>query len=320
MALKLHFLNVGHGDCTLVEFPSGRLMMVDINICGGMDEDTKTEMLAEIKRVLPYSSPWQQALAQQSEYKKYEDLLVHPVSYLTNRLPGRDVFRFVATHPDMDHLSGLSDLRDSGVQIINFWDTPHSKSFTEEDFEGTRYKWEDWAAYEELRDPQTSSPKTLHLQRGSKGDFFDENHDGIYIWAPTDELIKQANDDEDWNHLSYVIAIVYGKTLVVLGGDASQEAWQNILDHHNGSLPKTTILKASHHGRDSGYHCDSVASMNPDHVIVSVGKKPSTDASNKYRQHAENGVYSTRYHGTILAVCDDQGNSTLFDSNLEVIS
>ena len=136
-----------------------------------------------------------------------------------------------------------------------------------------------------------------------------------------DELKEaQANESEDWNHLSYVIAIVYGKTLVVLGGDASQEAWQNILDHHNGTLPKTTVLQASHHGRDSGYHCDSVASMNPNHVIVSVGKKPSTDASNKYRQHAENGVYSTRYHGTILAVCDDQGSSTLFDNDLEVIS
>ncbi|HKP99795.1 MAG TPA: hypothetical protein VJ735_05640 [Actinomycetes bacterium] len=27
----MHFLNVGHGDCTFVDLPSGRLMMIDIN-------------------------------------------------------------------------------------------------------------------------------------------------------------------------------------------------------------------------------------------------------------------------------------------------
>jgi len=31
MPLVIHFLNVGHGDCTFIELPSGRLMMIDIN-------------------------------------------------------------------------------------------------------------------------------------------------------------------------------------------------------------------------------------------------------------------------------------------------
>ena len=31
MALTVHFLSVGHGDCTIVEFPSGRLMVADID-------------------------------------------------------------------------------------------------------------------------------------------------------------------------------------------------------------------------------------------------------------------------------------------------
>src|SRR4051794_20904123 len=31
MSMVLHFLNVGHGDCTIIELPSGRLMMIDIN-------------------------------------------------------------------------------------------------------------------------------------------------------------------------------------------------------------------------------------------------------------------------------------------------
>ena len=29
--LDFHFLNVGHGDCTIIDFPSGNLSMIDIN-------------------------------------------------------------------------------------------------------------------------------------------------------------------------------------------------------------------------------------------------------------------------------------------------
>ncbi|MGQ0846276.1 MAG: hypothetical protein ACT4QF_19305 [Sporichthyaceae bacterium] len=38
--------------------------------------------------------------------------------------------------------------------------------------------------------------------------------------------------------------------------------------------------------------------MDPDFVICSVGKKPSTDASDEYRSHGAT-VLSTRHHGTI---------------------
>ena len=30
-SIKVHFLNVGHGDCTIIEHESGRLSMIDIN-------------------------------------------------------------------------------------------------------------------------------------------------------------------------------------------------------------------------------------------------------------------------------------------------
>jgi hypothetical protein len=30
MAIEIHFLNVDHGDCTIIEYPSDRLTMIDI--------------------------------------------------------------------------------------------------------------------------------------------------------------------------------------------------------------------------------------------------------------------------------------------------
>ena len=46
MPLVLHFLNVGHGDCTFIELPSGRLMMIDINNTKSLPWDDKVALAA----------------------------------------------------------------------------------------------------------------------------------------------------------------------------------------------------------------------------------------------------------------------------------
>ena len=92
---------------------------------------------------------------------------------------------------------------------------------------------------------------------------------------------------------------------VILGGDAEEEVWENLVETYGDDL-KCDVLKASHHGRDSGYHLRAVQTMNPKHVIVSVGKKPGTDASGKYyRQESE--VLSTRWRGNISLTIDALG-------------
>src|SRR3989442_14270062 len=45
--LRVHFLNVGHGDCTIIWHPSGRLTMVDINNSQDYDQQRFNELLME---------------------------------------------------------------------------------------------------------------------------------------------------------------------------------------------------------------------------------------------------------------------------------
>lgn len=42
--LKIHFLNVGHGDSAIIELPE-RTMMIDINNGQALDESTKNELM-----------------------------------------------------------------------------------------------------------------------------------------------------------------------------------------------------------------------------------------------------------------------------------
>ena len=47
--LKIHFLNVGHGDCCIVEFlDNERTAIVDINRNSKMDKDSAEEIVNEL--------------------------------------------------------------------------------------------------------------------------------------------------------------------------------------------------------------------------------------------------------------------------------
>ncbi len=46
--IRIHFLNVGHGDCIVIEFKdSNRVAVIDINMTEDMDDSTKEELLSE---------------------------------------------------------------------------------------------------------------------------------------------------------------------------------------------------------------------------------------------------------------------------------
>lgn len=308
MAIKLHFLNVGDGDCTIVEFPSGRVMMVDINNSKALDSQSEDE-LREHFQIDQSAYKLNKILGIDTFAEKgYSIKLTDPVDYYKTILGKKALFRFVCTHPDMDHLSGLYRLhKEEQIHILNLWDSDHSFDKTDEEFNNqTRYDKRDWDTYKELRSSK-SMPRVLWLERHAKAEFYHD--DGIYLLASTKELKKQAQEKDDPNNLSYVLMLQHGNFKAILGGDAPVEVWEDILSEFGDEFLKVDVLKASHHGRDSGYHDKAVKAMNPTLTIVSVGKKPDTDASNKYRQYSSN-VWSTRWKGTIVLTCHEDGRFT----------
>lgn len=91
-----------------------------------------------------------------------------------------------------------------------------------------------------------------------------------------------CNRAEKSNDLSYVLRIRHANRTVLLTGDIEEEAWTNLEATYRGSL-KSDYLQASHHGRESGFHASSLKLINPRVIVVSVGRKPSTDAHAKYK-------------------------------------
>ncbi len=334
--LKVHFLNVGHGDCTIIRHPNGRLTMIDINNAKDLDPTTAQELgvsggriassnfynpslIEDIpplntqeRRISLIGDTQKRRIARDSAIDAQADLarfdrgynipLSNPIEFMAQQNYNH-IFRYIQTHPDLDHMRGLTALRGAGYTITNFWDTTHSK---QPDFISQSDK-ENWEQYQFLR--SGTDCKVLKLYRGSQNNYYAQ--DGIEILAPTPELIKLANQKNNWNNLSYVIRLTYRGIRIIFGGDAEEDVWKSIINHYGDDL-RCHVLKASHHGRDSGYYQEAVKLMSPKYTIVSVGKKPSTDASNKYRHYTSDSVWSTRWKGDITLQIDWQGTPKFF--------
>lgn len=92
-----HFLNVKNGDCSIIEHGSGHISVIDVcNARKVKQEMSVTESLEMFSRA--GSGNFQQ--------KKHP---VNPIEYL-KKFGINSIFRFMLTHPDMDHMDGIKDL------------------------------------------------------------------------------------------------------------------------------------------------------------------------------------------------------------------
>jgi beta-lactamase superfamily II metal-dependent hydrolase len=301
--VKIHFLNVGHGDCIIIEnFATGRNTVIDINRSSAMDKNSMSEVnesyigLASRMTFSVFLGPTGLTMSL-LELKGYGISLTDPIDYIRRNCIGR-IHRFISTHPHMDHISGLSALHRE-IGFTNFWAAEHnwspSSSLTES-------QASDWEFYNELVNNNVTDVTLIRpLERDSRS-FLDE--DGLYILAPNKAILGDAGDNA--NHISYVILFKYAGRKILFGGDAESMTWDYISTNYSDLISGVDILKASHHGRDSGYHQPSLNLMRPQYTVVSVGKKPKTDSSNKYRNYSEK-TWSTRWKGNIVFSIDSNG-------------
>src|SRR2546430_2390824 len=93
---RVHFLNVGQGDCIIIEHASGRVTVMDI--CSGNAVPTSESRIAKALDLLTAQGNFRMC-----------DVPTNPLDYLS--LIGKNqILRFILSHPDMDHLDGFNRL------------------------------------------------------------------------------------------------------------------------------------------------------------------------------------------------------------------
>lgn len=242
--IKIHFLNVGEGDCTIIEHEDEKISVIDI--CNGnLTDEDKTDPIAYLRKI---------------QNLQYGDK--------------GEIFRFILTHPDMDHMDGIERLY-KNFEIINFWDSDHAKTMESISDEGG-YSQEDWDFYDKVHKKTKKNITRMELYKGCNGEYY-TNH-GIKIISPNKELVQELKDKENpnWNDISYVLLFETHGKKILFCGDSGNTSWKhiignkktrediqkkNLVDMTNEEkeiiknikmLKNIDILFAPHHGRKSG--------------------------------------------------------------------
>lgn len=295
---QLHFLNVRDGDCTWIRHFDGKNTVIDI--CNGNAKLEKS-MTLDTAAVLKEAMESMKGLRGNFAQKNYP---VNPIDYLKS-FGVDNIFRFISSHPDMDHLDGIEAFF-SEFSPLNFWDTNNNKEMP--DFDTRRYREEDWDFYKSLRDGTMSgAPKRLTLHSDDRGKYFNENEDGstggsgLYVLAPTPQLVTDSNESGDYNDCSYVLLYrTSNNKRVVIGGDSHDASWEHILATHAADLKDIDLLIAPHHGRDSDRSYDFLDVLKPKLTFFGVARS----------EHLGYGAWRDR---GLEVMTNNQGNCFVVD-------
>ena len=184
----------------------------------------------------------------------------------------------VASHPDADHIGGLSgalNYAQSGIVLCTV-DQHDTKPF------------EDFQKYLAVQDNHITVP--------DKGDVFSFGSAKIQILSPARGDIRSANT-------SLILKITYGETSFLFTGDS--EAGDEAALISTGEDLKSTVLKVSHHGSSSSTTPEFLDCVRPEYAVISVG------SGNTYGHPAESVIERLNSLGVEILRTDLDGDITL---------
>ena len=122
------------------------------------------------------------------------------------------------------------------------------------------------------------------------------NNDAITIGSEFNHVIKVPKiDSKDPNTASLITILSYKEDKILLTGDLPSKSWEEMLtdETFQNSIKGTTLLKASHHGREEGFYGGLFDFIKP--TICIISDKPldkdneNTDARDKYGKAIKDG-------------------------------
>ena len=197
------------------------------------------------------------------------------------------------THPHEDHIGGaVSVLRNFEVEAVYDPAVAHPSG---------RY-------LDVLKTIEGRNIPYRQLRRGQVIDF----HDGVTMEAlsPPD-LKSEPSGEPEINDSSLVLRVKYGKTALLLTGDAGRKAELAMLS--NSKLIWAQVLKVGHHGSSDAATREFLMAVRPEVAIISVGWKnpfghPNDDTISRL-EDAGVKVYRTDKDGGVTVTTDGRGIS-----------
>ncbi len=205
---KIVFIDVGQGDAIFITAPNGRQVLVD----GG----------------------------------KYPDISMKIREHMS--VSDRSLDMVIATHPDIDHVAGLSTILDE-YSVDYFMHSGLLAGASVYRSIASKVRENNIQSYTATAGQKIILDTDMYLE----------------VLSPyAGQKIEEPNDH------SIVLKIVYRGQSIILTGDASKLTEQNLVSIYGNRL-ESDILKLGHHGSKTSTDDVFVQIVNPEYGIISAG-------------------------------------------------
>lgn len=226
--MKVHILDVGHGDTIILEMPIRKK-----DKAFGVIDCIEFENITR-----PY----------------LEELKVEKLEFVCS------------THPHGDHMRDIQKLLETYEgKVGEYWDSGMEHLTPE---------------YESLIKYLTE--KEIQTEFVRSGNIVSFGNTKLHILSPPTKLfLDEKTENFNVNNASIVILVEYGKSKIILSGDAQFANWAHIRVTHKEIL-KAHALKISHHGSKHGNFLECLKVIEPNYAIISAGTNDLTKFPHKY--------------------------------------
>lgn len=243
---KVHFIDVGQGDCALVQFPDGKNMMIDTG-----ESSSKNNLLRYL-----------------------DSLEIKQIDYL------------FLTHPDSDHIGNAVTIFEMYDVVKVYLPPIYSNYDVENGLvdSSKNYvvkKTASWsnvvkAAYKEK---ETTLKDMIYNEMDDKIVGVDNESletpnviYEVYIYPPALSELGSS----DWNAYSPFVLIKIGGTKFMFTGDADKSDEEKFLDSHSSEVGSNffdcSVMKVGHHGANTSTGEALLSAVKPEYAIISCGK------------------------------------------------
>ena len=245
--LNIHFVDVGQGDCIIIEFPDGKTMIID----AGNDYTKVETKIADFTEAIGVES-FDYMLLTHADADH-----VGSMDYVFENYAVKHVFRpnVLSTHASAESLN-------DGINV-GFTNSAGGKESSSKAYYNFLFG---------LQNEQDCTDEVFDKDSDFYGTYVNDTVELTYKFDfLTPVLDGESAKYKNANDYSPIALLTYNGTSILFTGDAEEEMEEEFVNYYRGNYPDCDLIKIGHHGSESSSSLAFLNAVRPEYAVIQCG-------------------------------------------------